>query len=132
MVAEVNETQSKQKAQHTKEEIKALENFLRLRFGMTSTEVSSVWRKYGTAQIARMQQEVYEEDIANALQHKAETQAEDLMINEGKQLKQSEETLTTKELKQSDKTLITKEGSHKKQEGTLIPTELTTGDSYSS
>ena len=66
MVAEGNETQSKQKAQHTKEEIKALENFMKLRFGMTPTAVSSVWRKYGTAQIARMQQEVYEEDIATA------------------------------------------------------------------
>ena len=47
MVAEGNETQSKQKAQHTKKEIKALEDFLRLWFGMTPTEVSSVWRQYG-------------------------------------------------------------------------------------
>ena len=31
------------KAQHTKEEIKALENFMRLRFGMTPTAISSVW-----------------------------------------------------------------------------------------
>ena len=115
---------------------------------MTSTEVSSVWRQYGTAQIERMQQEVddadmaeeliinelkqsaerrhavHEEAIATALQTKAHTQAEELIINERKQLKQSEETLTTKELKQSDKTLITKEGSHKKQEETLIPKEL--------
>ena len=66
MVAEGNETQSKQKAQHTKEEIKALESFLRRRFGMTSTEVSSVWREYGTYGIARMQQEVYEEFLANS------------------------------------------------------------------
>ena len=79
MVAEGNETQSKQKAQHTKEEIKALENFMRLRFGMTPTAISSVWRKYGTAQIARMAQEVYEEDIATAMQIKAETQAADLI-----------------------------------------------------
>ena len=82
MVAEGNETQSKQKAQHTKKEIKALEDFLRLWFGMTPTEVSSVWREYGPAKIARMQQEVYmyEEDM----QHKAQTQ-EAVIINERKQ-----------------------------------------------
>ena len=82
MVAEGNETQSKQKAQHTKEEIKALENFLRLRFGMTSTEVSSVWRQYGTAKIARMQQEVYDADMVTAMQTKAQTQEEEMTINE--------------------------------------------------
>ena len=74
MVAEGNETQSKQKAQHTKEEIKALELFLRLWFGMTSTEVSSVWRQNGTAKKARMQREVYEGDMTTALQTKANAQ----------------------------------------------------------
>ena len=54
MVVEGNETQSKQNAQYTKEEIKGLENFLRRRFGMTSTEVAITWRHYGTAQIARI------------------------------------------------------------------------------
>jgi len=62
-----SEKQANSTAYHTKEEIKALENFLRLRFGMTSTEVSSVWREYGTYGIARMQQEVYEADMATAL-----------------------------------------------------------------
>ena len=104
MVAEGNETQSKQKAQHTKEEIKALELFLRLRFCMTSTEVSSVWRQYGTAWIAKMAQEVYEMDMATAQSH---TQEEEMTTNERKQLTQSEETSTTTELKQSDKTFIT-------------------------
>ncbi len=51
MVAEGNETQSKQNAQYereyTKEEIKGLETFLRRRYGMTSTEVAIVWREYG-------------------------------------------------------------------------------------
>ena len=106
MVAEVNETQSKQKqkAQHTQEEIQALEIyqptqeetqafeiFLRLRFGMTSTEVSSMWRQYGFAGIARMQQEVYEEDMQNEVSAqwwdpaKAQTQEEELITTERKQ-----------------------------------------------
>ena len=140
MVAEGNETQSKQNAQYvyTKEDIKLLEDYMRHRFGMTPTAVSSVWRQYGTAQIGRMTQEVYEEDVATALQNKAETpaevlikqhaidranianaqqerlpalsaqwwqaptQEEEMAINERKQIKQSEETSTTRELKQSE------------------------------
>ena len=49
-----------------------------------------------------MQQEVYEEDMATALQTKAQTQEGELTINEHKQHKQSEETLNTKELKQQE------------------------------
>ena len=45
-------TKSKPTAQHTKEEIRGLENFLRLRLGITWTEVSSVLRHYGVAMIA--------------------------------------------------------------------------------
>jgi len=93
-------TKSKPTSQHTKEEIRGLENFLILRLGITSTEVSSILRHYGVATIAMMRQAVYEEDLATALQlqSKAQKEEEELTINEHKQLKQSEETLTTNEV----------------------------------
>ena len=129
MVAEGNETQSKQKAQHTKKEIKALEDFLRLWFGMTPTEVSSVWREYGPAKIARMQQEVYmyEEDM----QHKAQTQ-EAVIINERKQHstieeKRSEEIAATqpgatiKAHTQPEEELTTKKQQQKSEATTKKP-----------
>ena len=74
-------TKSKPTAQHTKGEIRGLENFLRLRLGITSTEVSSVLRHYGVATIAMMRQAVYEEDRPTALS-KAQKQEEESTINE--------------------------------------------------
>ena len=90
-------TKSKPTSQHTKEEIRGLENFLILRLGITSIEVSSILRHYGVATIAMLRQAVYEEGLATAmrLQSKAQKEEEELTINEHKQLKQSEETLTT-------------------------------------
>ena len=106
-------TNRKDTAQYTKEEIKGLENFLRRRFGMTSTEVAIVWREYGTAQIARM---VHEEAIEIVLQ----TQAEELVINERKQLKQSEET---SEVKQSEER---RQAAHEAAIATGLPTKAHT------
>jgi hypothetical protein len=57
-------TKSKPTSQHTKEEIRGLENFLILRLGITSTEVSSILRHYGVVTIAMLQQAVYEEGLA--------------------------------------------------------------------
>ena len=87
-------TKSKPTSQHTKEEIRGLESFLILRLGITSTEVSSILRHYGVATIAMMRQAVYAEDLATA--SKAQKGEGALTINEHKQPKQSEETLTTK------------------------------------
>jgi len=83
-------TKSKPTAQPTKEETRGLENFLSLRLGITSTEVSSVLRHYGVATIiTMMRQAVHEEDLAIALS-KGQKQEVELTINEHKQLKPSE------------------------------------------
>ena len=62
-------TKRKDTSQHTKEETRALENFLRFRCGMTPTEVSRVVCQYGAATIGMMQPaiHVHEETLANAL-----------------------------------------------------------------
>ena len=70
-------TKSKPTSQHTKEEIRGLENFLILRLGITSTEVSSILRHYGVATIAMMRQAVYEEGLATAMQLQSKAQKEE-------------------------------------------------------
>ena len=55
MVVE-EKTNRKDTAQHTKEETKAMENFLRVRYGMTTTEVSLILRQYGAATIEMLRQ----------------------------------------------------------------------------
>ena len=64
-------TKRKDTAQHTKEETKAMENFLRVRYGMTNTEVSLILGQYGAATIEMLRQGIHEETLANALQTKA-------------------------------------------------------------
>ena len=60
-------TKRKDTAQHTKEETKAMENFLRVRYGMTNTEVSLILGQYGAATIEMLRQGIHEETLANAL-----------------------------------------------------------------
>ena len=48
-----------------KEETRALGNFLRVRYGMTTTEVSRVVRQYGAAMLRMLQQGIHEETLAN-------------------------------------------------------------------
>ena len=62
-------TNRKDTAQYTKEETKAMENFLRVRYGMTTTEVSLILRQYGAATIEMLRQGIHEETLANALEH---------------------------------------------------------------
>ena len=57
-------------------------NFLRFRYGMTTTEVSLILRQYGAATIEMLRQGIDEETLANALQTKAQPQEEALIINE--------------------------------------------------
>ena len=67
-------TKRKDIEQHTKEETRAMENSLRFRYGMTTTEVSRVVRQYGAASHDRdaIQQGIHEETLANALSTKAQ------------------------------------------------------------
>ena len=103
MVVE-EKTKRKDTAQHTKEETKAMESFLRVRYGMTTTEVSLILSQYGAATIEMLRQGIHEENLANALQNTSQPQ---------------EEKLIPKELKQHDKVhpeeseYTPKESSHK-------------------
>ena len=89
-------------------------NFLRFRYGMTTTEVSLILRQYGAATIEMLQQGIHGETLANAMETKAQPQ---------------EEKLIPKELKQHGKVqpeeseYTPKESSHKMQEEKLNPKE---------
>ncbi len=63
-------TKRKDTAQQTKEETRALGNFLRFRYGMTPTEVSGVVRQHGAATIGMLQQWIHEGTLASALPFK--------------------------------------------------------------
>ena len=130
MVAEVNETQSKQQAQDTEQEIQGLEIFLRRRLGMTSTEVSCVWRQYGTAGIALMEQAVYERDMATAHSHtQEEARLFAAMLSESlKEEVKQHENVQPKELKQHEKVQPKELKQHEQvqpeESEKLIPKEL--------
>ena len=93
-------TKRKDTAQHTKEETKAMENFLRVRYGMTNTEVSLILGQYGAATIEMLRQGIHEETLANALQTKAQPQEETLANALQTKAQPQEEALIINERKQ--------------------------------